>query len=113
MTDSSSKRTAIENLLLVLFVGMLMVACGIGAYVLAMILLMDLGSRFHGNYEYYGQTLAIALIFVAGALGFLAPGIVVWYLLITKQPLRFSLRTLLVAMTIVAVLLAVFAVFRQ
>jgi hypothetical protein len=79
-----------------------MVVCGAGAFLAALSYLMHLGLKHHGNYEYYGQTPAVTLIFVAGALGFSAPGFAAWYLY--NNPVRrFSLRTLLIIMTLVAV----------
>ena len=88
----------------------LMVVCGAGAYVMAVSYLMHLGLKLHGNYEYYGSTPAIALIFVAGAMGFAAPGVVVWYLWNIELSWRFSLRTLLIAITLIAVVLGLIAV---
>ena len=65
---------------------------------------MDLGSALHNNYYYYGSSLDLVLVLVAGGIGFLAPGIIVW------KPhkelfLHFSLRALLIATTLVAVVL--------
>ena len=59
----------------------LMVAFGLIAYVTAVILFMGLGTKFHGNYEYYGRyNLIYLFLFGSAAVGFLAPGGVVWYL---------------------------------
>src|SRR5688572_30544165 len=105
MEDNPQKMGPIQKILLTLVTGMLMGVCGGGAYVMAMMLLMNLGTTHHDNYEYYGQTAAVALIFVAGVLGFLAPGVVVWYLRSRQRSWQFSLRALLIAMTVAALLL--------
>jgi hypothetical protein len=78
-----------------------------------LMLLMDLGTKHHNNYEHYGQTPAVALIYLAGALGFLAPGVIVWYLRNRPISWRFSLRALLLVMTVLAVALGlIFALWR-
>jgi hypothetical protein len=92
-----------RKLLLSLAVLALMIVSGSGAVLASLSFLMSLGTRNHGNYEYYGQTPAVALIFVAGALGFAAPAVIVWYL--HKSSWRLSLRTLLIATTMIAVVL--------
>src|ERR1044072_3189324 len=97
MKDYPPKTGRMQTILLIVVTGTLMVAGGIGAYVMAIMFLMNLGLKLHVNYEYYGQTPAVSLLVLAGALGFLAPGITVWYLRSTELPLRFSLRTLLLA----------------
>ena len=56
----------------------LMVTSGMVALAAAIFILMDLGSRLHDNYEYYGKY--PALFFGPAAIAFLAPGVVVWYL---------------------------------
>ena len=55
-----------------------MVASGFVAFYVAIYILMQLGSRFHDNYEFYGQFPALFL--VPAAIGFLAPGMIVWHL---------------------------------
>jgi hypothetical protein len=99
-----------RNLPLITGTFALMAACGVGAFMMTLMLLMDLGTKHHNNYEYYGQTPAAALIFVAGALGFLAPGIVVWYWRKSQILWQFSLRALLIAITLVAVVMGIIAV---
>ena len=102
-----------QKFLLVLGTGMLMVVCGVGAFVWTLTYLMALGTKFHGNYEYYGGTPAVYVIFVAGALGFAAPGLIVWYLCNRPIPQlsgRFSLRTMLIVVTVVALLIGVVSV---
>lgn len=89
-----------------------MVAFGLIAYVTALITLMGLGTKFHGNYEYYGRYYLIYLfLFGSAAVGFLAPGGVVWYLHHKERPLQFSLRTLFIATTLIAVVLVIGASF--
>src|SRR4051812_11435865 len=57
---------------------LLMVASGAVALVVAILLLMVLGSRRHDNYEYYGSWPALYL--GPALIGFLAPGLLAWYL---------------------------------
>ena len=85
----------------------LMVFSGIVMYVTAIVILMELGTKFHGNYMYYGSFPALILLYGLGAIGFLAPGVVVWYLHKRGPPWRFSLRTLLIAMTVIAIVLGI------
>ena len=85
----------------------LMVACGSLAFVAAITFFMNLGLKLHGNYEYYGGTPALVFIFGFSVIGFLAPGGIIWYL--HKHSWRISLRTLLIAMTIVAAILGSYA----
>jgi hypothetical protein len=105
MNDDVERKVTTPTLPLVLITGVLMVVCGVGAFMFALMLLMELGTKHHANYEHYGQTPAVALVFVAGGLGFLAPGVVVWYLRNRQLPWRFSLRTLLIVATIIAIAL--------
>jgi hypothetical protein len=87
-----------------------MVVTGLGAYLATIMLLMALGTKYHGNYEYFGQTPAAPLVFVAGGLGFLVPGIAARYFFIRhceQTPWRFSLRALLIVTTVVALALGV------
>jgi len=102
-----------RNFLLLLATLAVMAVCGAGAFVMALSFLMNLGTKHHGNYEYYGQTPAAALIFIAGAIGFVAPGVVAWHLWktpISQWSWRFSLRAALITMTLIALLLGVIAV---
>lgn len=102
-----------RKILLVLGTYALMVVCGVAAYVMALMFLMELGTKLHGNYEYYGSFSVVVLIYVAGAMGFLAPGFIVWHLCNRHNrelSWQFSLRTLLIAMTLVAVTFGIIAV---
>ncbi len=56
----------------------LMVASGIVTLAVAVVILMIVGLRLYDNYEYYGKY--PALFFGPAAIGFLTPGVVVWYL---------------------------------
>lgn len=85
----------------------LMLVSGIATFVTALTIVMEFGTKFHGNYEYYGSFLALILLYGLGAIGFLAPGVVVWYLHKRGPPWRFSLRTLLIATTVIAVVLGI------
>jgi len=89
----------------------LMGASGFVTYVTAIIILMELGTKFHGNYEHYGSYWAVILLYGLAALGFLAPGAVVWYLQHKERPLQFSLRALFVATTAIAVVLVIVVSF--
>jgi hypothetical protein len=90
----------------------LMLACGFAALGGAVTFLMRLGSKLHhgeGAGEYYFVAHQyVTPVFICGiaALGFLAPGGIVWYLY--KHSWRVSLRMLLVAVTVVAVILAIY-----
>ena len=64
---------------------------------------MSLDLKYHDNYEYYGQTPAVLLIPTAAIVAFVVPGVIVWRL--HKNQWRVSLRTLLIATTLVAVVL--------
>lgn len=90
---------------------LLMAGSGIVTYVTMIVILMGLGTKFHGNYEYYGSYSALILLYGLGAIGFLAPGVVVWYLHKRGPPWHFSLRTLLIAMTLLAFVLGIIASF--
>ena len=56
-----------------------MLVCGAATLFVTIIVLTDLGSKHHGNYEYYGINYP-ALVWGPAVLGFLAPGVLVWYL---------------------------------
>jgi hypothetical protein len=94
----------------------LMVVGGVVAFAATALSLIMLGDALHGNYEIYTEypnSHGVALCFVIGALGFLAPGFISWKLhnfADYKLPSQFSLRNLLVATTIIAIVLGL-AVF--
>jgi hypothetical protein len=93
----------VRKFLLIIGTFALMATCGAGAFLAMLSYLMTLGMKLHGNKDHYGQTPAVALIFVAGAMGFAAPGFIVWCLYNNRW--RFTLRTLLIATTLIAVVL--------
>ena len=64
----------------------LMVVSGIVTYATTLVILMELGTKLHGNYEYYGNLLPLIFLYGVGAIGFLAPGVVVWYLSKRRSP---------------------------
>ena len=68
-------------------------------------------AKFHDNYEYYGSYWIVILLYGLSAIGFLAPGVAVWYFHKREPPWHFSLRSLLVATTLIAVLLGVIVLF--
>jgi hypothetical protein len=81
----------------------LMVISGIVTLYTTTIITMGLGD----NPWYYNQSIKpTVLIWGLGAMGFLAPGVIVWYLCKRERPWKFSLRTLLIATTLIAVVLA-------
>ena len=41
----------------------LMVASGIATFLTATVIVMELGTKFHGNYEYYGSFPALILLY--------------------------------------------------
>lgn len=70
---------------------------------------MGLGTKYHRIYDYHGYTYPVwcgFFILGSAACGFAAPGVVVWRL--RKSSWQFSVRALLIAMTFVAVLAAVY-----
>jgi hypothetical protein len=83
-----------------------MLICGAVATVGAIRVLMSLGLKYHDNYEFYGQSPVVVLIPIAGIIGFVGPGITVWWL--HNNHWRVSLRTLFIGLTVFAVLLGAF-----
>ena len=57
----------------------LMVVSGFVTFAVAVISQMSLGLELHGNYMYYDNS-SPALVWGPAVIGFLAPGVVVWYL---------------------------------
>ena len=55
-----------------------MLVSGVVTFYTMMFILMELGLRFHNNFEYYARY--PVLLFGPAAIAFLAPGVVVWYL---------------------------------
>ena len=51
---------------------------GVVTFYVTMFILMELGLRYHDNFEYYAQYPIYA--FVPATVGFLVPGVVVWFL---------------------------------
>jgi len=88
----------------------LMLAGGAAAFGGMLVFLMNLGLKRHGSYEYYGGNLGEFLCFGAATLGFLLPGFAVWRLSRPERQWQFSLRSMLIAMTLVALLLGIVAV---
>jgi hypothetical protein len=88
-----------------------MIASGALAAVGTLRVLMSLGMKYNNNYEFYGQHPAVALIPIIGIVGFVIPGIVVWRL--RENHWRVSLCTLVMAMTLIAVLFGAIAVLMR
>ena len=96
----------------------LMVISGGIAFGAAVLFLMELGLRVHGNFEYYGPSgpsfgslLGVVFIFGSGAIGFVAPAILMYYL--NKNSWRLSLRSLFMAITLIAVLFGAIALLMR
>lgn len=109
-TDKCATRTMGKSLRRVvtgLGAVVLMGACGLVAYVGALTFLMNLGLKLHDNYEYYGGFCGSIFIFGSGAIGFAAPGAILWHL--RNRNVRFSIRTIFIVMTAVAVIVAIYA----
>lgn len=51
-----------------------MVVSGVITFLVTVYILMDLGARYHGNYEHYGQQYGV-LTWAPVVIGFLAPGV--------------------------------------
>jgi hypothetical protein len=68
-----------RDLLILVLTLVSMVLCGAVTLLLTAVVLMNLGTRFHGNYEHYGINYP-ALFWGPGILGFLAPAVLAWYL---------------------------------
>jgi hypothetical protein len=98
---------AIRTTLKILGTLALMVTCGVIAFGAAVSFLMNLGLKLHDNYEYYGGFLGLVFTIGSGAIGFVAPTILVWHL--DKNSWRVSLRALFIAVFVVAVLLGAYS----
>jgi hypothetical protein len=104
-----------RKILLALGLFFLMLVCGLVAFVAAVWLLLSLGLRLHNNYEYYGQTPAVLLVYVAAAIGFIIPALATWYLYRRRGKAfssQFSVRTLLIVVTIAAIALGMMSSLR-
>ena len=55
-----------------------MVVSGVVTLFVTILILMKLGSKFHGDYEYYSQY--PVLVWGPAVIGFLAPGVLAWYM---------------------------------
>ena len=53
----------------------LMLVSGVITFFVSIYILMDLGARYHGSYEYYGRQYGI-LTWVPVLIGFLAPALI-------------------------------------
>ncbi|QEG34764.1 hypothetical protein Pr1d_20480 [Bythopirellula goksoeyrii] len=84
-----------------------MLAGGVAGVMYSMTFFMNLGLKYHDNYEYYGGTLATCFLWLAAAVGFATPGIIFWHF--RNREVRFSLRTLLITITVVAALAGLYA----
>jgi hypothetical protein len=86
---------------------LLMVVCGIIAFLTAISFLMNVGLKLHGNYEYYGSFPWVLFIYISGIVGFVSPRLLVWWL--EKNNWKFGLRELLITVTAIAILLGAYA----
>jgi len=69
-----------KTLTLILGTLVLMAASGIVTLAVAIMFLMELGTRLPGNYEYYGNWASALVVWGLAAIAFLAPGVIVSYL---------------------------------
>jgi hypothetical protein len=86
------------------------VVCGIGGYAATGVFLWIVGSSLHHDVSYNWKFPVTLLPYGGGAIGFLAPVVylgpgVIGNLVDQQRPWQFSLRTLLIAATIIAVIL--------
>lgn len=100
-------------MLVVLAVFLSMLISGFASMAGVIVFLMNLGLKYHDNYEYYGAIWlngypALFLMCLAGAIGFAAPGVICWRL--SDRKVRFSVRTALLITTFVAILVKIAAV---
>ena len=91
------------------------VVCGIGGYAATGVFLWIVGSSLHHDVSYNWTFPMTLLPYGGGAIGFLAPVVflgpaVIGNLVDQQRPWQFSLRNLLIAATIIAVILGL-AVF--
>jgi hypothetical protein len=93
----------LRNTLLALGTFVLMLAGGTVAAFWTIHFLMSLGLKYHDNYERYGQMPTVLLVPMAGIIGFVTPGIIVWRL--RRNGWRVRLRTLLITTAVVAMFL--------
>jgi hypothetical protein len=105
----NSRMIPVRTLMKFLGTLLLMAVCGAAAFAGMLAFLMKLGLKRHDSYEYYGGNLGLILTFGAAAVGFLVPGLIVWCLSQREIRWQFSLRSLLIAMTLVALLLGIVA----
>ena len=98
---------------LVTFVLMLVctVVCGIGGYAATGVFLWIVGSSLHHDVSYNWKFPVTLLPYGGGAIGFLAPVVFLGPAVIGNQqrPWQFSLRTMFIVFTVMAVLLGVIA----
>jgi hypothetical protein len=91
----------------VFFAVVAMTASGVVAFAGSIMFLMKLGLKYHGNYEYYRPFVGLA--YVVGIAAFVLPGVLIWRQEASDRPWQFSLRGALMATTLFAVILALFA----
>jgi hypothetical protein len=94
----------------VFFTVVAMTAGGVVAFAGLTIFLMRLGLKYHGNYEYYRRFVYLA--YLVGIAAFVLPGVLMWRQEASDRPWQFSLRGALIATTLFAVILTLFAVVR-
>ncbi|TWU28472.1 hypothetical protein [Bythopirellula polymerisocia] len=100
-------KSTLNKALIFLGIAFLMLAGGIAGLMYSVTFLMNLGLKYHDNYEYYRGFLAGCFVWLAGPIGFATPGIMYWYF--RTHEVRFSLRALLLATTLVAALSGLYA----
>ena len=97
------------KLVIVLATFVLMAELGVSAYVISLHILL---SSMPKNPEGSTHFLRFGAL-VGGAIGALAPGVAVWYMLKDEHPMQFSLRTILILFILMAILLGVIALLHH
>jgi hypothetical protein len=91
------------KIMIVLATFVLMVEFGVSAYLISLHVLLN---SIPKSIEHPNPLLGFGA-WVGGAIGFLAPGVAVWYLLKEAYPWHFSLRTMIILITLMTVALGV------
>jgi hypothetical protein len=96
----------VTNVAKVLGTLLLMVVCGVAAFMTTAATEIEFGLS---DYEYQSKPAAVFAI-VVGAIGFLFPAVIIWKPHKIDPSSQFSLRTLLIATTVVAIVLGLIGV---
>jgi hypothetical protein len=91
------------KIMIVLATFVLMIELGVSAYTISHHILLSL---MPNDIEHPNPLLGFGA-WLGGAIGFLAPGGAVWYLLKEEHPWHLSLRTMFILITLMTIVLAV------